>query len=184
MRIRAIPIREPAIFERLVLEQIDSIEDKIEILERGIDTQWGPLTLALDSSRRLVMIVVSSVQQEDLISRLMSIHRWLSSSLPLINRFYGKKGLDFSKGIRALALSQSFSAAVLEGQNSFNFPVEFYRCRGIDVNGDQGVMIELYQDQPVVSSPSDIVRPEVGHPNLTEAEMRFFEQTQPSSPSA
>lgn len=184
MRIRAIPIREPAIFEQLVLQQIDSIEEKIEILERGIDTQWGSVTLALDSSKCLLMIFVSPVQQDDLISRLISLHRWLSASKPLINRFYGKKGLDPSKEVRTLAFSQGFSEAVREGKNSFTFPVEFYQCRGVEVNGDQGVLIESNKGQAVENSTSEPARPRVGHPNLTEAEVRFFEQTQPSGPSA
>jgi hypothetical protein len=183
VKFRAIPIEDSSLLQELVIQQIDSIEGQVEVLEIGINTEWGPLILGVDREGRLVLLLVNVIQEDALLSRLIGIYNWISRNMPLIGRFYEKRGLDSTRNTRMIAISPGFSQAIRDGLTYLAFMVELYVYRGLEINGERGILLEpLGSSIPRLATSTQPAPVKVSDPSqelskafhLTDAEIRFL----------
>lgn len=189
MRLRVIPIEDLSILSDLVLKQSEAIVGHVRMLETGINTESGPVTLALDREGRLVILVMSVIQEESLLSRLAGVYGWVLQNLSLLTRFYAKRGLDSARVPRIIAIAPEFPQAVMDGIAHLVFTVELYRYRGLEVNGERGLLLEplgghvpeLAEVKPIAQEAAEDL---LKATELTEAEVQFFQESHPSGSAA
>jgi hypothetical protein len=183
VKFRAIPIEDSFVLQELVIQQIDSIEGQVEVLEIGINTEWGPVILGVDQEGRLVLLVINVIQEDALLSQLIGIYGWISRNMPLISRFYDKRGLDSTRNARVIAISPEFSQVIRDGLACLAFMVELYIYRGLEINGERGILLEpLGSSIPKLATPSTPVPVKVSDTSqelskafhLTDSEIRFL----------
>lgn len=73
MKLRMISIRDPALLQELVIQQIDLIEGQVQVMEVGIYTEWGQVIIGQDKKGRLVALLLDLIQDETLLLRLIEV---------------------------------------------------------------------------------------------------------------
>ncbi len=177
MKLRIIPIKDLSVLQELVLQQTGAIEGEVQVIDSGINTDWGPLTLGLDAKGCLVVLLIGVEQKENLLSRLIGIYGWASQSLPLLSRCYAELGLDGAKLPRVVVIAPGFSRAVIDGFSYLVFTVEPFRYRVIEINRSRSLLLEPLQCQvlmPHGEKESDNAEALLNASQLTGAELRFF----------
>lgn len=179
MKIRVIPIADSTILQHLVIQQIGLVEGQVRVLEVGINTEWGLIILGCDQERRLVVLLLDVTRDENLLPRLIGVYAWITRVMPLVSRFYARGRLDGTKVPRIVSIAPEFSRTVQDSLVYLAFRVEPYTYRGVDINGEFGILLQSLGPQAKKSAPA--AEPE--HSNallkashLTEAEIRFFEE--------
>ena len=179
MKIRVIPIDDSTILQHLVIQQIGLIEGQVQVIEIGINTEWGPIILGCDQDRRLVVLLLDVIRDENLLPRLIGVYRWITRVMPLVSRFYTQRRLDGTKVPRIVSLAPGFSQTVQDNLVYLAFKVEPYTYRGVDINGEFGILLQSLGPQAkrsglaAESEHSDAL---LNASHLTEAEIRFFEE--------
>lgn len=177
MKLRIVPITDLSVLQELVLQQMSVIEGQVQVIDIGITTDWGPLMLALDQKGRLVVVLISAQQEENLLSRLIGIYGWSSQNLPLLSRCYDERGLDGAKLPRVVVIAPEFSRAVMDGLSCLVFTVEPFRYRVIEINSGRSLLLEPLECQvlmPNCEKESDNSQALLKASHLTGAELRFF----------
>ena len=187
MKLRVVPINDASNLQELVLRQIDLIDGEIQILEIGVNTEWGPVILALDQEGRLVILVSTIIQEDFLLSRFIGLYGWVSKNMGLLSRFYSKRGLDSTRSPRVISVSPGYSNTIREGISFLTFTVELYTWRGLEVNGERTVLLERLggpASSPKLAEgyepPSVLLKAS----QLSDAEIRYFKQSNSSAPSS
>ena len=185
MKIRIVPVEDLSILQDLVMNHLDAIAGQVRVLETDIQTESGPVILGLDSERRLVVLVMALLKEEDLLSRLMGVYGWVIQNLSLLCRFYAKRGLDGTRDPRIMVIAPWFPQTILNGLAHLSFNVELYLYRGLEVNGERALLLEAIAGPvpaPEVEVPTEQTTPQdfLKATELTEEEMRFFQESRPS----
>ena len=108
MKIRVIPIYNSTILQHLVIQQIGLIEGQVQVIEVGVNTEWGPIILGCDQDRRLVVLLLDVIRDENLLSRLIGVYRWIMRVMPLASRYYAHRRLDGQKSRGSFLSLQDF----------------------------------------------------------------------------
>ena len=189
MKLRVVPIEDLSILHDLVLKQSEAMVGHVRMLETGINTGSGPVTLALDREGRLVVLVMSLIQEESLLSRLVGVYGWVLQNLSLLTRFYAKRGLDDARAPRIIAIAPEFPQVLLDALSHLAFSVELYQYRGLEIDGERALLLEPLGGhvlkpvpaKPIVQESSDDF---LKATHLTEAEVQFFQEGRPSGSAA
>src|SRR3989304_7409865 len=189
MKLRGVPIEDLSILHDLVLKQSEAMVGHVRMLETGINTGSGPVTLALDREGRLVVLVMSLIQEESLLSRLVRVYGWVLQNLSLLTRFYAKRGLDDARVPRIIAIAPEFPQVLLDALSHLAFSVELYQYRGLEIDGERALLLEPLGGhvlkpvpaKPIVQESSDDF---LTATPLTEAEGQFFQEGRPSGSAA
>jgi len=188
MKLRMISIRDPALLQELVIQQIDLIEGQVQVMEVGIYTEWGQVIIGQDKKGRLVALLLDLIQDETLLLRLIEVYAWIRRIMPLLSRFYAKRGLDSTRAPRIIVVAPGYSVAVADGIEYLTFGVELYIYRGIEINGQRSTLLEPVVEPQVQKSkrqikgqdPSEVL---LMASRLTEAEVRSLKDPELHSPN-
>ncbi|MFQ5542291.1 MAG: hypothetical protein ACE5E2_05630 [Candidatus Binatia bacterium] len=180
MKLQVFPIGDPTVLQQLVIQQIDLIEGQVQVIEVSIATEWGMIALGFDRERRLVVLHSDVIPDENLLPRLIGVYTWITRILPLVSRLYAQRGLDGSKVPRIVTIAPGFSETVQEGLAYLSFSVEPYTYQGVAISGERGIVLQSLR--PQVQKTEAAAEPErsevfLNTPHLTEAEVRFFEES-------
>lgn len=179
MKIRVIPIDDSTILQHLVIQQIGLIEGQVQVIEIGINTEWGPIILGCDQERSLVVLLLDVIRDENLLPRLIGVYAWITRVMPLVGRFYAQRRLDGTKAPRIVSIAPGFSQTVQDSLVYLAFMVEPYTYRGVDINGEFGILLQSLRPQVKRSgsaAESEHADTILNASHLTEAEIRFFEE--------
>jgi len=187
LKLKLISIHDASVVQDLIIQQIDSIGGQIQILETGIETPWGQVILGMDNTKQLVLFMINMTDEENLVSRLIGVNRWLMGNMPLLGRIYAKQGLDRLMSPRFVIVSPSFSPSIRDNLSCLIFPVEPYVYRGLEVDGQRTVLLE-----PVGLSATALkheMKPEtvpsaLKAAQLSDAEVNFFRENHSPGPTA
>lgn len=180
MRLQVIPIEDSSILQQLVIQQIDLVEGQVQVIEGGIKIEWGLIILGCDRERRLVVLLLDVVRDENLLPRLVGVYTWIRRVMPFVGRFYTHRGLDGSKLPRIVTITPGYSETVQDGLACLAFSVEPYTYQGVEVNGERGILLQSLGPQAEKSDPAPEPKPTsealLKASDLTEAEVQFFEE--------
>ena len=179
MKIRVISIDDSTILQHLVIQQMGLIDGQVQVIEISINTEWGPIILGCDQDRRLVVLLLDVTRDENLLPRLIGVYRWITRVMPLVSRFYAQRRLDGTKVPRIVSLAPGFSQTVQDSLDYLAFMVEPYAYRGVDINGEFGILLQSLGPQAKRSGPAAVSEHAdalLNASHLTEAEIRFFEE--------
>jgi len=176
VKLQLSPIRDALVLQDLTLQHLDSIDEGLQAIETGVKTEWGLLVFALDREGRLVILLIDAAQDDALLSRLIGIYGWVSRTVPLLNRYYAKRGLNGRKVPKVVVIAPDFSRTVEDGLAYLSFQVDAYRQRCIEINGERSLLIECLQTQGVETNGSEKARTLLKAADLTAAEIQFFEE--------
>jgi hypothetical protein len=189
MKIRIVPVEDLSILQELVISHLDAVPGQVRVLETDIHTEAGPVILGLDHERRLVVLVLSLIKEDDLLSRVLGIYGWVLQNLSLISRFYAKRGLDGTRDPRIMVIAPGYLQTVLNGLPHLSVSLELYLYRGLEVNGEKALLLEAFGGsipEPEVEAPAEpkTTRDFLKATELTEEEIRFFQESRPSGSAA
>ncbi len=185
VKIQRVAVGDQAKLQELVVAYSESLPGKVRILDIGLATEAGALNLGVDQEGRLAVVVISTFMDDAVLLRAMSQSAWVSNHAALLNRIYGKRGVDTARTPRAIIIGPRFSPALQETCARLGMGLELYEFRSLVVNGEQVLIfdsiLQSFAETPSVGSES--VAPaepqKVESVNLTEDELSFLQNTRP-----
>jgi hypothetical protein len=188
MKVQIVPIADLSTLQTLLLQQVGAVRGRVQVVEAGFNTDWGPLLLGIDQDEnRLVVFLTAVTQDENLLSRLIGVYGWALKNQPLLSRLYAKPESGGTRLPRMIAVAPGFPKSVQEGLGYLNFGVELYLYRGLEIEGEPRILLE-----PVAGPPAGFSPEKEGNPApsfikpapLSDAEIRFFETRRSPGPMA
>lgn len=186
MKIHPVSIQDIGLLEKLVLEQLETFSGSVELIEQGLSTEYGPLSLGIDRWGRPVLFVTSLSEDEGLIVKATAQAGWIVRYHSLVSRLFRPRELDFSKPPRIILLAPSYSKASREAASALKMEIELYQYRVVEFRQERGILLD-----PVAvpeSKPSPVANPTAANAaefppprdlppsvELTDSERQFFE---------
>lgn len=186
VKIQYVTVQDQAKLQELVVAYAELLPGRLKILDIGLPTEAGSLNLGVDQEGRLVVLLISTTMDDSLLLRAISQASWVTTHAALLNRIYGKRGVDTSRAPRAIIIGPRFSPVFQETSARFAMGLELYEYRSLIVNGEQALIFDsvmqayteavAFPEQSAIrSSESAVVEPV----RLTEEELSFLQNARP-----
>lgn len=189
MKLRCTSISDATLLQDLVLQEIESIERDVKIFETGLDTAWGLVSLGLDPGGRLVILLILGAEgetsekgrQDDQVSRLIGIYRWIMGMMPFLSRSYAGRGLDGTRHPRVLVIAPDDSRTFIEALGYLRFKVDCYRYQGIEVQGEPSLILipSPPRSHATALKNTAVSKSLLKSTELSGEEVHFFEEDPP-----
>lgn len=181
MKLCPVTLEEDRLLEKLVLEQLDGLAGKIQLLDQALGSEAGPICLGMDEDRCFAVLIFSIHEDDSTVIKALAQVGWIYSNRSLLARLYNQQGIDAELKPRIILIAPSFSKALKSAVPYIGLDVELYRYRALEVNHERGLLL----DPIMISEKRSPVRDAAAKPkavveapasrNLTETERNFLE---------
>ncbi|HTN42954.1 MAG TPA: hypothetical protein VMN77_04065 [Nitrospiria bacterium] len=186
MKLQRIVLQDNAALEKLLLAQLQDLGGKIDLLERELGSDAGPLCLGVDEERRFVLLIFSIAEDDALLIKTLGQLKWVIRHHPLLARLFNKPGVEFSPSPRAILVAPSFTTTLQESIAFIAFDIELYEYRAVELNHERALLLDPVSftgrksNSPAASVSSASQDPS-SKAQLTDTERKFFEGFFPKS---
>jgi hypothetical protein len=129
-----------------ILRELDAaLEEGLRVLDTALPCQpCGEIDLlAVDRTNQLTIIDFETAPSDALLVRGIGHFHWIVDNLPLVQRMYAERGINFSFQPRLFLLAPNFSPLLRSVARQIARPrINWVRYRVLEVSGGQGVFFE------------------------------------------
>jgi hypothetical protein len=186
LKLQRISLTDPLLLRKLVLDQINELPGRVELLEENLASESGPLCLGIDEERRLVLIHTTVHEDTAILVRVLSQMKWMVRSHALLSRVFSNQGVASPQTPRAVLIAPSFSTPFMDAVTYTGADIELHRYQALEIDRQTALLLDpvwIPQDRkPKPAVPISTVAPSVSSRiELTNEERSFFEGSPPKN---
>jgi hypothetical protein len=186
LKLQRISLSDPLLLRKLVLDQINELPGRVELLEENLTSESGPLCLGIDEESRLVLIHTTVHEDTAILVKVLSQMKWMVRYHALLSRAFSNQGATSSQSPRAVLIAPSFSIPLMDAVAYTGADIELHRYQALEIDRQTALLLDpvwipqIRKNKPAV--PISSTPPSVSSRiELTNEERNFFEGPPPKN---
>lgn len=157
-RFENIPIGNELELESIIIKNLDSIEEGLELISHQVGTGTGRIDiLCNDADNRLTVIELKVRETDRILLQALTYYDWVNENLLSVKQMYPKANkIDASKSPRLILIAPSFSEDLKRAVKYFEPQIDLFEYIYLkSPSGEKGIYCKVIE----IDEPERIVEP-------------------------
>jgi hypothetical protein len=152
--IKRIEIRDERELESILCDDISSLEDGLNIIQRQFPTESGPIDiLAIDSDMNMVIIELKINESDVMLMQALRYYDYCIQNSDRIKSLYSDKIKELSGDVRIILVAPEFSQTLRKAVKYIEPQLDLKEYDYLEINGLKGLYCKAIEIEPVKEIP-------------------------------